>query len=498
MKSYSGKPFGGFNGWVTSLQRKISFQFADEAPRRKIVGEIALSSNWKIVDETAEANQHEIYTIGLELIRAPEALVEEYKAVAPAFLKNADSVVHAFFSADHRGEDVPRRTATLYLTLGAFELLWEQALESQGFYISGEVSGTSYKTPLVMDAEGVRAELAIRQLDMTPLAELPLDTVERRKQMQFEQALKVFAPSIRHGYQYGQVFSDFARTASQCEPSDHEDLLTHVREILQYLRETFRGPKAGAPNTALNPYAMTASEFEKTIAALDDKAKREIREDFGTLWKHFDVERVIVSGQDKAGANAEGFRDVEEELNSLATKLMSKPQVFSALLEWALLDSLVYAECIGFAQVVFSQKKLDGQRFPDRLRGATVVPKLLPALANDCRQLGLEVLKIGATLAVSYPLAAENLNTAWVITVGYTVVRWIMPLLSSHEPSLQVKERLILKRMLVIHGFLAHTDFNARQLRNMIIDAGNDGVVFSRGVLNILDARIKREGWRDF
>jgi len=492
MKSYSGEPKGGFNGWVTLLRRHISFQYGDETPRRKIVGEVALNSNWKIVDEAAEPYAHEIYTVGLELARASDALIED--AEAQALPKNAHGVVHASFFADHRGEDVPRRLVTLFLAQDAFELLWEQSIESQGFYISGEVSGASYKSALIMDAQGVLAELAVRQFEMTPLAELPLDAVERRHQMQFEQAFKALAPGPRHGYQYGQVFSDLARTASQCDLSSQEDLATHVREILQYLRETFRGPKAGAPDTALNPYGMTAPDFEKTIAALDDKAKREARDDFGTLWRHFDVERVIVNGQDKVGANAEGFRDVEEELNSLAAKLTSKPQVFSALLEWALLDALVYAECIGFAQVAFSQKKLYGQRVPDRLSGAPPVPKLLPALITDGRQLGLEVLKIGATLAVSYLLAAQSLNTAWVIAVGFTAVRWLQPLLLSREPSSQVKEQLLLRRMLDIHGLLAHTDFNARQLREMVLDARKDGVVFSRWVLNILDARIKREG----
>jgi hypothetical protein len=218
---------------------------------------------------------------------------------------------------------------------------------------------------------------------------------------------------------------------------------------------------------------------------------------FRSAGTHFDPEQVIHKGQDKAGAGAEGFRNVESELNSLAAKLLENPGVHSRELEWALLDALVYAECIAFAQIIFSKTKMYGQRVPDMLKGAepakSVLPQLVPAIASDLRSYGIEALKIAATLAVSYVLAAENLSTAWVITTGVTLFRWLRPVLFWKELNPQVKERELLEKLFAIYRLLGHYDFNARQLREIVVSVSKDGIVFSRYVLNILDARIKRE-----
>lgn len=166
----------------------------------------------------------------------------------------------------------------------------------------------------------------------------------------------------------------------------------------------------------------------------------------------------------------------------------------SGFLEWALIDALIYAECIAFAQMVVSGQMVIGLQVPGELQGISPSKLAGKELAKGAGRAALELAKVVATFIVANGLAAENVQTAWIITTGVTAARWVrLAILQQGAPAPQAPAALLTK-MAGAHELLKWRHFNARAFRQELYRLSSEGAVFSPWVFNILDARIRREG----
>jgi hypothetical protein len=201
-----------------------------------------------------------------------------------------------------------------------------------------------------------------------------------------------------------------------------------IENLLEDIRPAFRARlnlTAGEPSDA---WALTTVEFAKAISDRSGEDASKLKQRYDTLWQHFNVLWVVKRGEGEYGATVEGLEPHVEQLETIAWKLLALPNMSSETLEWALVDALIYAECIAFAQTVASGETVLGYPVPGALKGATGAA-MWKAWGKQvwASALGLvvEALKIGATFFIANILAQDNVQTAWVIATGVTVARWV-------------------------------------------------------------------------
>lgn len=220
-----------------------------------------------------------------------------------------------------------------------------------------------------------------------------------------------------------------------------------------------------------------------------DSAKRR----YDAIWRHFDAAKTIAEGEAQYGPGTQGLQPKTVELEHVAQQLLALGPIRSPLLEWALVDALIYCECVAFAQTFLSGNTLLGVAVPGELKGVSLSALGWKSLGKSVLGLLSESLKLLATFIFSVVVAQENMQSAWVITTGITAARWLRKAILAHAPNPSQKKHELLARMLNCQHLASGPDFNARLLREHLYKVTTDGAVFSPWVFNILDKRIAVE-----
>jgi len=297
--------------------------------------------------------------------------------------------------------------------------------------------------------------------------------------------LKISHGDYPYNNQMYRVVSELANSAIERQPSIAE--LTQgfetVTEILSEIREAFRKPR----------------EFKNSIVDLDAAEVKSLESRSDSIWQHFNIGDILKRGEAVTGPSKHGFEPQVDELNHFAQRILALKGMHSSFLEWALVNALIYAECIKFARCVQSTETFLGFNMSSKPWSepwAKASPKKLWKFAIiRLGSLVLEAIMIGLTFVVANYLTQENVLATWTITTGVTMARWICAaIFRSANPLFNSEEKKLLRRMTSVHSLIEDGDFNARLLRDQLYRITDEGARFSDWVFHILDARIQRVG----
>lgn len=287
-------------------------------------------------------------------------------------------------------------------------------------------------------------------------------------------------------------------TALQAYRSDElEELLWHCQSTLKTDNPpSLKDADGFTEQEAKDVWSGSVAAFKKAIVKVKDSDRSEYARKHDTLWREFNVLEIAKRGEAKAGPNVFGFRAKADELEDLARKAIAMRPMYSDTLDRILIDALVFAETLAFAQSVFSKEKLFGVPLAGELKGTE---KDVATVAGFARSFGkallsfaFELVKVALTFGVAIVVTNENVVAAWIVTTGYTLFRWWVSTRSGGD-----KEKyMLLSKMANAHTFARQYDSNPRLVRNALYQAAHDGAVFSPLVFTLLDRLIEREGAR--
>ena len=480
------------SGWCRRLGRESSV--LTSSSDRQLLGELAFEGPVHIAaDASATRSLHTAkLRIGSALVDPDKTIASEHEEEAIVFGMKTGATLYVglqTYGGSLQGEILIR------LLPSEFDLLWEQSASHPSVYVKGELLGVGYSRPMALADDHASARIRVLQLRVADEFAVSSSWLELRRTMDFEDAwdLDHFGDS-----NYGQVrriVKEFAGSAaSSCLAMPERDsVVMHVKELLREARRTFRNPLSLTGEAFANVWNLSRAEFEKLLTARDSTEVDKLKGQFDQLWQHVSVLQVLTAGEAKASAEAAGHRAAVEELETLAEELLSKPSVNSPTLEWALLDALVYAECIAFAKLVIPGKRMFGVPIQAPIPGLQPFKTLGKSVVSTVMSVIGETIKVFATFAVAYLLAQENVQTAWVITTGATAARWVRLAVLWREMHPRVRLAELLDKMAAVSELFKTTHFNAQAARDQLRRVTYDGAVFSPWVANILDARIRRE-----
>lgn len=484
MSDDKSEPALDIRGWCPGLQREWSVP--GEAESRRIVGELLLFDRLKLKEGDVERH----FRCGKLRIQ-PSDIV---KGTLRGSMYQGSLL--SLYADDNEG--LVKGELMVGLTPDDFDALWARLLAPSSAHLEGTLLGANYSQPVQLVNECAAPEVVDLRMRFIERETAAPTWAQDAVAADIREALSV----AHFGTTYADVVrivDELSRSASQRPTTERSrvECFRAIENLLEDIRPAFRAPlnlTAGEPSDA---WALTTVEFAKAVSDRSSEDVSKLKRRYDTLWQHFNVLWVVNRGEGKYGATVEGLEPHVEQLETIAWKLLALPNMSSETLEWALVDALIYAECIAFAQTVASGETVLGYPVPGALKGATGAAMWKAwgkQVWASSVALVVEALKIGATLFIANILAQDNVQTAWVITTGVTVARWVRLGVAAQAKTQPQLVNELFGKMAGAHELLKSQRFNARALRQELYGAAAAGAVFSPWVYSILDARIRREG----
>ena len=312
--------------------------------------------------------------------------------------------------------------------------------------------------------------------------------------------------TLKHSGHVGAIINELSQSAAELgivlERFDKKVEL--IQEIIPELRTALREFKVDplTNDNYSNLWAHQPDEFKKSVAAIEKAERVKLEDQYDKLWGNFEASTAISLGENNYGAASQGFEPNPEELEWIGERYLQLSPLRSKTLEKILVNSLLYAETMAFARSIKSTEKIFGVKVPSRINKnkevdtsyAGLTKELRTSIWTTTKYLVSEFIKIVITFGVSAFITNENLTASWTITTGYTLFRWWRRIhFIRNEPEIQ--QSTVLHKMIQVQTLANKQTFNAQYTRTKLVQASDEGAVFSPLVFSILDRQIKLDSY---
>ena len=251
---------------------------------------------------------------------------------------------------------------TLEVPLVDFDQLWSASGAPVQLTLWSELAGDAVALKQPDSQYGSLEKVIVTRLGLVKGGAEDLEGlhVARARELQ-----ELFAEH-RFDNEYSQVrriFGELAEGVAKVENfEERAEKAQAVIDLVSHARRVYREPVTGTGRPYDdNAYVLDKPEFLQFIAPLDAEQQKLLKERYDRLWSHYKLADAIQLGQEKAGPGKDGLRCFAEEIEPLVHDYLALGLPRSATLEWLLMDSLVYSECLGLAQLLHSTKSFFGQ-----------------------------------------------------------------------------------------------------------------------------------------
>jgi hypothetical protein len=239
-------------------------------------------------------------------------------------------------------------------------------------------------------------------------------------------------------------------------------------------------------------FRSSPSEFLEQISDLPKELAEKLTASYDRVWLHVPIMQVLRTGETASELNTQRLAANVDEIEELARLYCEHKQLRSPLLEWAIVNALIYSETISFARVLLSKKHLFGMPIGEPLEPVGYWKQLQVSLSQSTGWLIGEAWALGLTAVAASAANAVSESGFWTIFWGITAVRWIR---KKDDPQIEVraKNHALLSDMASAHQCLKAYDFNAALLKARLHALELRGAVFSVNVYNVLEKRLANE-----
>lgn len=286
-----------------------------------------------------------------------------------------------------------------------------------------------------------------------------------------------------------RIANELALSLSSAEMGEYESKEA-LANVLYSLSSAFHS-HMGMKNYPDALFHKNHKEFQETIAELEDEKKKKLITSRNAVWFHVSITDVLLKGEENTVLVKNFLEPQLDELQELAYTYCQNPNLVSPLLEWVLIDALIYVETIEFTR--------DMADLNTSLASSNKYLKPITGFKQIRRSLWFSLkMLMGETLALSitYMVAKAIDNSAgigfWAAFSVITIIRWVRP---KKNAAIENEQRLLqlLTEMVNTHNRLKTYDFNANLLKTLLHALEIRGAVFSSSIYNILDKRLRRE-----
>lgn len=270
-----------------------------------------------------------------------------------------------------------------------------------------------------------------------------------------------------------ELFSNLNNWALENKAQLSKDKTLYSEEIRGFL-ENLRVLFCGYDFEISEIINSSKQEFIEDIENLSKEKKDKAIHIHKFLWSHINYKDFLYSK--KLITNDYTSLDTTE-LERVIEIYLSKKWMKSAIVEWMLINSLVFTET-----VEFHKNQPDGIVNPYDKKTAIIYPTIFSLMG--------EVLYLLFTALVCVFLAEENQTVYWIIFSAITIIRWLNPNKFKRQRDSQKPTELLFEMIGVYSQHLKKPDFNPILVRELLLDLSKKGAVYSHSVFHILDRKI--------
>jgi hypothetical protein len=289
---------------------------------------------------------------------------------------------------------------------------------------------------------------------------------------------------VRHS-RAAQVAEEFSqsigRTATNAR--DLQSLATEAVERMQAFRAAVRPYSWDIPDAV--EWSLSKASFEKANASRSNW--EELRQGYDSMWRHFSMLHILQVGEKEGGSQTKGYAPKVDELEACAGQWRQHPALRSQTLERELVDALVYAETLAFAQMMAARLGRLQKGLPFAV-GPAPGPNVGKELWKSLGRMAVEVALMGATWVLAYSIAQEDAIATWSLFLAATALRWILRKLDALKPTASVQQpEALLTDMARVYELLAHATFHRGVVRQELQRVTALGAVYSPFVFELLE-----------
>ena len=222
---------------------------------------------------------------------------------------------------------------------------------------------------------------------------------------------------------------------------------------------------------------LNPEEFTTKANELSAENKKEIQYFYDNFWHHNNIAGLYNSGKIK---DHTAFKFVSiEGAEAVAAQYLSRSFFKSKTLEYLLIDSMLFAETVEFANVV---SDLSVQKFWSLVGHHSW---------SAFKFLFNEGVALIITAIVANGIDSSQGTNYWIVFATITIIRWLNPL-KLERLKFKAKSRLLLGEMIGFYDAkFKHSEFNPKLTQELLFDLEKKGASYSHWVYHILDRRLK-------
>lgn len=350
--------------------------------------------------------------------------------------------------------------------------------------------------------------------------------VSKIRQRLIEETTKDIVPPKQHRSQLWQISCDLCKSVCDAavqrgDPRINDDALLddfaeehaeRIKTLLTAIPSAFHHMRLKTQSGEIMPFDLGVSEMLEAAKAVTEVEPEKVIKAYGTVWAH--ARALSELKPETASKNRQDLllNPRKDAVEFVAQLYIDADDFVSPLLEWAIVDVLVFDRVMEFASACAFTGNL-----PDTPAGQLLEGPLLPGtgafqmgaklpswlsvlgggIAQAAWKLVVEIIALGVTWGISDWIAGSDGSAKWTLFTGVTAARWVCGAIRSGSSAGANAKGATNLQMLWDMG-MAHERvpaMNVGLLRHLFYRLEERGAAFNPFVYSILDKREQREGY---
>lgn len=333
-------------------------------------------------------------------------------------------------------------------------------------------------------------------------------------------------PPKQHWSQLWQINSDLCKSvcdaaAYRSDPRINDDALVddfveehaqRIKDLLTAIPSAFHHITLRTRSGEIMLFDLNVPEMLEAVKTVTETEPEKVIKAYGTVWAHTRALSEL-KPESASKSRQDLFLNIRKDgVEYIAQLYLDADDFVSPLLEWAIVDALVFDRVTEFASTCAFTGNL-----PDTPAGQLVDGPLLPGIgtfqmgaklpswlsvfgggiAKAAGKFVAELVALGVTWGISDWFTSGDGQAKWTLFTGVTAARWVCGAIKSRRSEGADAKGLTNLQMLWDMG-IAHERvpaMNVRLLRHLFYRLEERGAAFNPAVYSILDKRARREAF---